>query len=295
MEYVQTKYKELIWLPFSMVESSIDNSWERTLVFFIMLRKVHKKPTFYNYTLRDIASQMDCSYVTVKKHLDILKEKGMVYEKGKHLCLTGTNNLLALEQKRTKKEGYFVPVKYSSNKKDQITYLRYVLIKRNLRSQERGYNLSLNAILWQKGYYDNNPKLTTKNKVNAYRRRISFVEEKVNNTNQQSIISSFRKQEPLKKIEEVTNSSFNLSNKKFGSISNRGQLTGLKIQKELNRLGLIESKAEIRYLKEYKEPMTRSVFFAAKLSDKKYLDNSYVHSKNGMLYQRLPNSIIIKT
>lgn len=266
MEVVQSLYEVKTWLPFKVVEDAFGEGWERSLLFYCRLKHIHKKPIFYNYTLKSIGQTVECSPTNVKKHLDLLKTKGLVNVSGKHLCLTGATKLL--NQCETKR--FLVPVKYFEDKKDHLVSLRYVLIKRNFCLQAKAISSSINIINYHKGL----TKGLTARQVKALLKKEKEKEQKSGTT-----------------VEKSFRNYIMLSNKKFGSLCNRGQLTGLKIQKKLNDLGFITSTSTVRFYLGKNFKSKKDFYYYKEFNPNGYLNNSYLLSKKGNLYKQLPNSI----
>lgn len=266
MDYVQTKYENKTWLPLGVVRDSFEEKWERSLVFFVQLRTLYTKPIVYNFTYKKISMLLNISIGTVKKHIDILKSKNLVSVNNKNLCLKGTTALKKLYT------GVLVPVKLSDNKKDQLTLLRYIVIKRNLRLQEKACRKALDIINYHKG-------------------RLKGLTGK-------GVKSLLKREEAMKaktglSVEKGLRTDFLLSNVKIGGLCNRGIHTGLKIQAEFNRLGLIESSSNYRFIPSTKA-ISRKDFFHLQEYSGKFTSGAYSLSGKGNIYKRLPNKITIK-
>ena len=266
MNLPKSKYKNVTYLPYYLVEQAFDEGWERSLNYFILLRKVHKKPIYYNFTLKSVGEKLEISHATVRKHLNILKEKGLVRVIGKNLCLAGTSRLLR------KHKSFLVPIKLFEKKKDQFTALRFVLIKRNFKYQERGYNTGIDILKSHKGSKDLTP------------RQVKRLLEK----------EKIRNEKTKTTVEKSLRNYISLSNQKFGSLCKRGLLTGLNIQKELNRLGLIESRQHLKLYTDRKFKSRKEFFYFKEFGGKNYLNNSYLLNNSGYMYRQLPNLITVK-
>lgn len=269
MKLKQSMYDKKTWLPFMVVENSFSERWERSLLFYCQLKHVYKKPIIYNYTLRKIGELMQCSPTSVKYHLDLLKEKGLIFISGKNLNLTGVTNLL--NKCSTKK--FLVPVKYFKDKKEHLTSLRYVLIKRNFRLQERAINSSINIINYHQGKLKN----LTSRQVKSLLKKEKDKEMKTKTT-----------------VEKSFRNFLILSNQKFGSLCNRGILTGLKIQKDLNSLGFITSHHRVRFYLGKNFKSKKDFYYYKEFNPNGYLNNSYLLSNKGNLYKKLPNGVEVK-
>lgn len=265
MEYKQAKYQTKSWLPFVTVSQSFDEGWERSLVFFLQLRQLHKKPIIYNYSYKSLSKQLNCSLGTIKRHLLILIEKGLVSVNNKNLCLTGTTRLLKTFR------SFLVPVILSPDRKIQLSYLRYVLVKRNLRLQEKAHQKALNIINYHKGFVRGLTSKQVKGLIKS----------------EQALVA--KTGIPVGK---GLRSDFLLSNVKIGALCGRGLFTGLKIQKAFNELGLIESSSNFRFIST-KHKFTRKQFFIYQETTGKFTSKSVSLSNKGNVYKRLPNKIKI--
>lgn len=220
------------------------------------MKSLHKKPIFYNYSLRKIASALKCSPTTVGKHIKVLQDKGLLTIKDGHLFLLSTNQL-----KRTTKSPLFC-VGVSEHKATQITYLRYALVKRNLYYQKKKFNQKNDTLQLLNGEKSFDHKETGR-LLRFSRRFIS-----------------------LRHLESSMDKDFTLSNKKFGSICNRSKTTGYKIQKQFNYLKLLKSTKRIDVIC---EGYDRRAFFEAGF------DGSYFLSGNGTVYKRRSNLLSLSS
>ena len=255
MEYIQRKYELKTWLPLGVISTSFEEKWERSLVFFIQLRQLHCKPIIYNFSYRKISKELNCSIGTVKKHIILLEEKGLLNFSHGNLMLVGTNKIKNLYK------GVLTPVKVVNDKKDQLTCLRYVVIKRNLRLQEKAHKKALDIIYYHK-------------QVKGILKAEATMKAKTGLS-----------------VEKGLRSDFLLSNVKIGSLCNRGLHTGLKIQSELNQLGLIQSSSNYKLLKN--KNLSRKDFFHLQEYAGKFTSPAYSLSSKGNIYKRLPNKITI--
>lgn len=216
MENMERKYRKLTWLPLGLVRDSLNGNWERSLLFYCKLKKAYSKPIVYDYSLRKVATLLECSPTVVKTHLDKLKEKGLVVISNNNLCLVGSTKLQSLVERNKN----LVPVEYHNNNKDHLIALYFTVIKRNLHLQEKKIKKLIDIINLQE---DKLPNGLSKNYIKSLMRASALF--KKNNIN----------------VERLIQNCLTLSNAKIGSLVSRKQLSGLKVQKELNRLGYIKS------------------------------------------------------
>lgn len=237
---------EHIWLPKKLIEICVQNDDLEALGTFCRLR-VNKSP-FVLYEPKEIAKTLNLSLATVYNHINKLKELDLLFIENKHIRFRGANALKKLFGQ------VIVSVPLSSNKQIQRTYLRSPLIIGKLKQQEKAIIFKENAVQLQKKQH-----LTKK----EYQRLKKVEKSNVN-------VNSVKK--------DLT-----LSNAKFGSLCNRSQSTGKKIQKELNKLGLIKSKRNFEFISKFE--INSDIFKSLDLSSK------YILSKKGLVYIVLPNII----
>src|SRR3990172_1957463 len=75
-------------LPLELIEDAQQQRWHTSLAYFVRLRSF--KNHYHNFTLRSIANLLKCSPETARKHIAILKERGLLRFQHKLLLLTGT-------------------------------------------------------------------------------------------------------------------------------------------------------------------------------------------------------------
>jgi len=239
-------------LPLALIRKAIKEGWLLSLVYFIHLRQVHRKPVFYNYTLRKISSLIKCSPTTLGTHINILRDKGLLNIKDGHLFLTGSTALSKLYR------SFLTPVSVHQSRADQTTALRFVVAKRKLHNQDKVIILKKDIIKLHQHRFTEYAKAKSLLKA---KKRLNFNVE-------------------TSRIEER----LVLSNANLGSLCNRSQRTGIKIQKEFNRLGFVETRRNTMILE---KGHNRRSFFAKCLSSKHQL------SSMGNIFVVLPNLWLI--
>lgn len=250
MERINLRYSEYTWLPENLIQDAISNKWEISLAYFILLRGRYKNNTYYNFTYRSLGLKTGISYAVLSRHIKRLKDKGLVSIHNGNLTLTGSGKLAELYDSK------LVAINKASNKKDTILNIQFTRIIRNLKSQHFVVKRLIGIKKLQKQSF------TTYNqakKLIKYRRE--------NNT------------------ERLTNDYYMLSNRKFGSLNNRSQSTGLNIQKRMNAKGLIISKRNSLKYSDIK--VNHRAFYNM------YLPSKYILGSNGNIYISLPNKIYI--
>lgn len=248
------EYKNLKWLTLQMVQDAFDNRYERTLVYFLLIKQLHVKPIIYNYSLRSLSRELKCSASTLSRHLDIMAHRGLIRIENGHLKLLSTRNM------KKQKHAILVPVQTSKNKHKQLTFLRFVPIKYNLSKQEEISTIKNNVIDLYK-----NPL-----------RKFTVKEIKKIKKQHQAVLKGAP-------VESLISEEISLSNVKFGLLCNRKQTTGAKIQKELNKYRLIKSTRQSIRVSEKR--YNRRAFFELNLP------SQYTLSKFGYIYLSKPNKV----
>lgn len=151
-----------------------------------------------------------------------------------------------------------VPIPIANNKKSTILNLQFTRILKNLKQQNHVAVKKIEIIKMHNSTYT--PKKEAK--------RMLKQEVKLFNGTEKSV-----------------NDYYMMSNKKFGTLTNRSKSTGYLIQKRMNNEGLIKSERN-------------SELYSPQVFDKRAfynlcLPSNYVHAKNGLIYKVLPNKLTI--
>ena len=77
--------KNIISLPYGIVDLAIQQQWTKHLAYFCHIRKLHKNGVIYNYTSRKLAEKLSKSHGTVNTHVQFLIEKGLLSLQHGHL------------------------------------------------------------------------------------------------------------------------------------------------------------------------------------------------------------------
>lgn len=244
-------YKKHTWLPLQVIEQAIAENWLESLSYFVRLKSFHHRPVFYNYSLRKLSAYLKCSPSTIAKHISILSKMGLCELIGADLHLKSNNSL-------RKQDKFIVPVGIDLNKANQRTLLRQCLIKRNLHLQFKTFSKKSDALKFLHQRVKGMPDLRKCKKAASY-----FPDQTQLENSVQTVLT--------------------LSNKRFGELCNRSQSTGIKIQKQLNKLKLLTSLRRTEIVSE--QPIDRRSFFELGLN------GSYFLSNRGIVMQRLSNEI----
>lgn len=243
------------YLPLGLIQIAFEQGFENQLGYFIRLASLKRKPVHYNFTYADLSKKIGCSPATLHRALHKLISLDLASIRNGNLYLKSTHALKA-QYKTT-----LVPIKIYNNKQDQLTYLRQTLIRRKLHLQHKANKLRQNIL--------DIPKADCKLSISD----IKLTRKKMNDMPQY-------KNAEIGKLDYLM-----LSNKSFGKLCNRSARTGVKIQKDLNRLKLIKSERNIvmaDYLPNYRA------------FREKYISNNYQLSKHGIVFQILPNKITVR-
>lgn len=238
-----------------MIKDAFDNGFENTLGYFIRLRSLKRKPVHYNFSYAHLSKQIGCSSATLHRAIHKLISLDLAYIKNGNLYLKSTHKLK--EEYRTT----LVPIKHCKNKQEQLSYLRQSLIRRKLHLQHKANKLRQNIL--------DIPKASSKLSIST----IKLTRKKMN------ALPKYKNAE-IGKLDYLM-----LSNKSFGKLCNRSERTGAKIQKDLNKLKLIKSEPNVQRLE--KMPNYRAF-------RELYISNNYQLSKDGWVFQILPNKITLR-
>lgn len=266
MSGLKKTYRDFQWLPLGAIEHSFKNKWERSLLFYLRLKKIYNKPIFYNYSNKKIAELYGCSVSTANTHIKKLLKIGLLKVTGNNLQCVGVNKLKELfEEKRI-----IVPVEYLEDRKDHFIALCFPIIKRNLDTQQANIDKLSEIIKFQHNLLD---RTYSTKKVKAIKNKLSKLSAKFPNGK-------------MPQLEKIINNRLTLSNEKIGKLLNRTQLSGLKIQSKLNDLGFITS-YQLRQLHDTTFNCKKTFYIA------KEYDNSIQMAKDGKVFTQTSNTIIL--
>lgn len=261
MKKIEINYASKVFLPNDLIQDAINDKWERSLAYYILLKQTHKKPIFYNYSLRKIAKQTGLSTSSLNRHINLLISKGLLCVVGKNLCFVGLNKLKDTYNVKTK----LVAVKLDNTITQLILNIQFTRYIPNFINQQKIVDKKTEVIKFRKS----EQRTTTKEA-----KRLLKLQSKLfgNQTN----------------LEKSLNDYIMLSNKSFGKLANRSKYTGINIQKRLNKAGLIKSEKNST-LYSNQEHNKRAFYNLC-------LPSQYLHSKvKGHIYRVLPNRITILT
>lgn len=201
-------------VPYSLIKTASDKKQLDSLHWMLRLRSRFNNRSIYNFTLEYGARLLNCSIQTVHSHYKVwIKNGWAIKHDNGTLKFTGINKL---------REGSWcikIPVMYS--KKAQLAQLRWALVKKNLRSQDKAYKLKTHAVQYQ-----------ATAGVRLSKNQIKWLRQ-----NEQS------------KVNEPT-----LSNKSIGALLGMSQTSGKRYQKFFNQLGVIRSVPNFILVKEKVSP-----------------------------------------
>lgn len=256
MKYKKSFSNHKAWLTLKLVRTANKYGWLNTLSYWVQIRGLHKKGIIYNYSLRRLSKQINCSSSTLSTHLEIMSQMGLIKVTDGHLCLIGRSKML----KRFPSAEFAVEVSY--NRKRQHAIIKTAILKRKYHECDK-INKQKKAIIKIHHSKSSKFKLTKK---------LLKLQKKLNLTNEQ--------------LESSTCNDFILSNKNIGATFYRSQSTGLRLQKQLNQLKLIKSKRNYKIVEPF--PISYREF------RERYINNKYQHSKKtGLVFRCLPNKIEI--
>ena len=251
MQELTVTYKNKVWLTEKTIHEAIQNNWVRSLVTLIALKKVYKKPIFYNFNYRNLSTKTHIPTSTLQRHIKTLIQKGLIRIENNHLCVIGSTSL------RKSLQSPIIAVECDNNRKHQLTKIHFTRILKNFRQQHYISHLKADIIKLQKPDY------------------ISL--EKVKNT-------KAKQKKYISKSNEKLKAEYVMSNIKFAtSINRKSKQTGIRLQKQFNELHLIKSYKNIIKVSEQK--LDRRSFFEMDFKYNCFLGN------DGIVRQRLANII----
>jgi len=254
LRYKHKHYENKAWLTLKLIHTANKFNWLNALATFVQLRSIHTKGIFYNYSIRSLSRQLNCSPTTLSKHIKKLADNGLISVNNGNLCLTGRDKLL----KRYPSAEF--PVQVSPKRKEQQAYIKFTILNSNLHKQEKIYKLKKDII-----------KIHQSKKSDPKKTKKLLKLEKTLTLNNSSLETSLSKD-------------FILSNRNIGAMFYRSQATGLRFQKQLNKLKLIRSERNSIIVEPF--PISYREF------RERYISNKYQHSKKtGLVFKCLPNII----
>lgn len=255
MKDISIHYDTFTWLPEKVIEDAINNRWETSLSYFIILRSFYKNNTFYKFSYRNLSKQTNISYAVLNRHIRRLKDKGLVRFHNGNLTLVGNDKLKELYKSK------LIAIPFADTKQKTVLNIQFTRIIKNLKQQKHIAVRKIETKKLQKPTYlkPKTAKRLLKNKKLLLNNK-KFTEKSVNDY-------------------------YMLSNKKFGILTNRSKSTGIAIQKRLNEFGLINSYKNVELYSE--KTFDKRAFYNL------CLPSSYQLAKNGKIYRVLPNRIEI--
>lgn len=247
-------YQNTIAVPHSIIQFATDRDVVNTLAIWLKLKGLYKNTVIYKFNYTKLSERIGRSHGSLRKHIKLMMEYGWVkITKEGHLHLTGINKLKKYEKEKC------VLVKILDCVKEQRILLRYIIIHKNIKRQER--ILKRKSEIFKKATIEHS-KLSKKD------------------------LKWVMKNGGLIEFEKTFQDYTTLSNNKIGKLFKKSKWTGHRIQKLLNKSNLIKSKIRLRFVK------------ICTLLEYNYLyrGTKFIFNRtNGFLYERLSNSISIPT
>jgi len=253
LKQINIHYDKYTWLPEAVIQSAIDQKWERSLSILIILRKTYTNPKFYNFSYRKTAKKTGLSISTLQRHIKKLTELGLITMHNGNLCIVGSTKL------RKSLQSPLIAVEYDKDKNKQILNIQFTRLLKNFRQQHYITNLKTEIIKLQEDKF-----ISTKEAKKLLKKRNTYLQNKT----------------------EKSEDYYSISNKGLANLINRrSTTTGNKIQKKLNAVGLIKSQKNIEIVS--KDKINIRAFY-----ELCYTSN-YFLGKDGLVRKRKPNKITI--
>ncbi len=241
-------------IPLSVIDFANQNGEFYTLRTWIVLKQIYKHTLIYNLNYAALEKLTGISHTSLRNHIKRMVSAGWAKHQHGHLHLTGINKL----KKHENETCVLVPVE--SKKSEQILQFRNVLVRRNIKNQEK---------------------------------QIKRKERIVNNCNRphgkltKSDLKLINKAGGMDKIESKLQSVTTLANKSIGKLFYRSQRTGQRIQSAMRNSGLIKTKPRFELFK------TTATKFEAMYLNSNFKGGFIFNVNNACVYRRLSNAIVI--
>jgi len=147
--------RNTVFLPVNLIKCATDENWSISAAYFIKLKSLHRNNTHYGFTLRSLASKINCTAATLQRHLKVLKDKGLVRYHGGNITFLGLKKLNSIYGFKN----IGVPVDF----KNQHNILRGQIIRFNLSAQSYSIKKSGLQLCRQGGLIPN----SSKEKINS--------------------------------------------------------------------------------------------------------------------------------
>jgi hypothetical protein len=121
-------HRKYLNVPFILIEQANNEGWLRSLAYYVRLKSVFRKSTYYRFSLRKVSQLIHCSPACLLHHLRVLEKEGLIWYHAGNLTCIGKR---ALAKKVECKRTVLVPI----NHKTQFDLLRSVVLKINLTRQ----------------------------------------------------------------------------------------------------------------------------------------------------------------
>lgn len=207
----------------SLVEKAAKEDWLTTLYYYILIRKLYKKPHIYNYSFRKISRLTGVSTSVIAHHVKIILEKGLAHVHNGNLCFISQSKVNTIFGKQKT----IINLQFHKNKTKMLDELRSVIVIQNLNNQLTRISKASEIVKKCKTSF-----------LKLSKKEIKFL----------------NKNGGEKQLEKGINRRVTLSNKKIGSLLNRSKYSGRLYQKRLNQMGIIKSKESIKIVSDVFHP-----------------------------------------
>lgn len=133
--------RDLVFLPVNLIKLAEQESWSRSLSYFIKMKALYQNNTHYNYSLRTLSDKIKCSPACLSYHIKLLQKKNLIVFNHGNVTFLGLKKLSFIYGDRS----IGVPVDF----KNQLDLLRSQLVRFNLASQR--YNIKKSEIKMLQG------------------------------------------------------------------------------------------------------------------------------------------------
>jgi len=230
----RSKYQ--VQIPCKMFSSFYQEDLLNTLSYYVQIRTLYKNPIIYNCNKRKLAEKLGVSYNTLKFHLNILVDKGIVHLRDGNICVLTKKKLQKIYPSFIGKYPDEKSITIYASKKLSETKIsiRGILFVAKLRYQEKRLNISVERQI-----------LTSKSVLRPLNKKDT------------------ERLDKLKKYERKTEYGYlTVSNKNIAkSMDRRSETTAKKYKKLLKTLGYINWRRRFELIKPEERHLYYDGFF----------------------------------
>lgn len=142
--------KKYIRVPVGLVDVSTREGWDRSLAYWFLCKANFQNSCLYGYSLRRLASVMDCSHECARFHYNIWIEQGVVRHTNGNLTFCGLDETVSValrnitvEKKSCKK---IININIATNVADQLKTLKARCVLKNINQQLRNIKVNREAV-----------------------------------------------------------------------------------------------------------------------------------------------------